>query len=185
MHPTPVSLLQRLRQPAEQEAWARFVELYTPLLYYWARRLGLQAQDAADLVQDVFTVLVRTLPEFSYDHRRSFRSWLRTVTLNKWRERRRLARPDEPAGDLADVAGPDGSRALEDAEYRQHLARRALDLMRADFQPTTWKACWEHAVAGKPAAQVAAELGVSVDAVYAATYRVLRRLRQELDGLID
>src|SRR5947209_16257345 len=78
MHTTPVSLLQRLRKPGEEQAWQRFTELYTPLLYYWTRHLGLQAQDAADLVQEVFTVLVEKLPEFAYDRNKSFRNWLRT-----------------------------------------------------------------------------------------------------------
>ena len=44
---TPASLLERLRRPADPEAWARFVALYTPLLYRWARRAGLQEADAA------------------------------------------------------------------------------------------------------------------------------------------
>jgi RNA polymerase sigma-70 factor (ECF subfamily) len=89
MDTTPASLLERLRQPNQANAWERFVELYTPLLMYWARRRGLHPQDAADLVQDVFTVLVEKLPEFTYDHRRSFRNWLRTVLVNKWRDHRR------------------------------------------------------------------------------------------------
>src|SRR5262245_60040259 len=83
---TPASLLERLRRPDDREAWARFVELYTPLLYFWARRTGLQQADAADLVQEVLAVLFRKLLEFTYDKQRSFRNWLRTVTLNKWRE---------------------------------------------------------------------------------------------------
>src|SRR5438552_1694044 len=66
MHTTSISLLERIRQPAEREAWGRFVELYTPLLYYWACRLGMQESDAADLVQDVFAVLVQKLPVFTY-----------------------------------------------------------------------------------------------------------------------
>src|SRR5262245_11991856 len=95
MHTTSISLLERVRQPTEREAWTRFVELYTPLLYYWACRLGMQEPDAADLVQDVFTVLVQKLPSFSYDASKSFRSWLRTITYNKWRDfqRRRAAAP--------------------------------------------------------------------------------------------
>ena len=80
MNTTSFSLLERLRQPSDSAAWDRFVELYTPLLFYWGRRAGLQSADAADLVQDVFEVLLRKLPEFQYDRQKSFRSWLRTVT---------------------------------------------------------------------------------------------------------
>ncbi len=183
---TSATLLERLRQPGPEQAWSRFVELYTPLLYHWALHLGCQPHDAADLVQEVFALLVEKLPEFTYDPRRSFRAWLRTVALNKWRESRRKAAAAPATGtDLAHVHAPDGAEALWEAEYRDRLVGRALELMRSDFQAATWKACWEHAVMGRPAAEVAAELGVSANAVYLATSRVLARLRQELGGLLD
>jgi RNA polymerase sigma-70 factor (ECF subfamily) len=187
MDTTSVSLLERLRQPGAHEAWARFVHLYTPLLYYWARRLGLREQDAADLVQDVFTVLVRKLPEFTYDRDRSFRGWLHTVFLNKWHEAGPRADPLPGAGPagLSGVASPDNVAALGEAEFRQHLMMRALQLMQADFEPSTWRACWEHVVCDRPAAEVARELGITVNAVYLAKSRVLRRLRQELAGLLE
>ena len=89
---TPTSLLERLRQPFDPEAWSRFVSLYTPLIYSWACRAGLQEQDALDLVQDVFVTLLRVLPTFSYDRDRSFKRWLRTVTLNTWRNARKPRR---------------------------------------------------------------------------------------------
>jgi RNA polymerase sigma-70 factor (ECF subfamily) len=185
---TSATLLERLRRPDEHGAWSHFVELYTPLLYHWALRLGCQPHDAADLVQEVFTLLVQKLPEFTYDPQRSFRAWLRTVALNKWRECRRKsshALVTADATDLAQVAAPDAAEALWEAEYRNRLVGRALELMRSDFQPATWKACWEHAILGRPAAVVAAELGLSANAVYLATSRVLARLRQELSGFLD
>ncbi len=86
---------------------------------------------------------------------------------------------------LAQVSVPDDADLLGEMEYRQHLVGRALELMRAEFQPTTWKACWEVVVGDKSAADVGAELGISVDSVYAAKSRVLRRLRAELDGLFE
>src|ERR1700730_12188334 len=110
---TPASLLERLRRPGDAHAWARFVELYTPLLYDWARRAGLQQADAADLVQEVLVLLFQKLPEFTYDRQRSFRGWLRTVTLNKWREGRRRWQPatvEDKA--LAEVPGPDEREAF-------------------------------------------------------------------------
>ena len=189
MHTTPISLLVRLRSPLEQAAWAKFVELYTPLLFSCARRLGLQNQDAADLVQDVFTLLVRKLPEFDYRRDKSFRNWLWTVTLNKYRENCRAARFSPAFNSQASVAnliaGTDIPELLEEAEYRQYLVGRALQLMQADFQPLTWKACLEFVVSGKSVQEVAAELGITVKAVYMAKFRVLRRLRQELEGLLD
>src|SRR5262249_24953751 len=148
-------LLERLRQPAQEQAWERFVELYTPLLYYWARRTGRQDQDAADLVQEILTVLVRKLPEFSYDRHRSFRGWLRAVALNCGRNLRRRAQlPREPnPPDLAELKAPEPDDPFWEAEYRQRLVGRALQLMQADFQPATWQACWRCVVDGRPAAE--------------------------------
>jgi RNA polymerase sigma-70 factor (ECF subfamily) len=188
MDTTSLSLLERLRRPGEQAAWERFVELYTPLLYDWACRLGLQPQDAADLVQDVFVTLVRTMPEFEYDHHKSFRAWLKTVAVNRWRDlrRQRVPQPTGAGDDLPDPRpGAAEAEAFEEAAYQQALAARALDLVKNDFHPATWAAFWEHGVEDRPAAAVAAELGLSVGAVYAAKFRVLDRVRREVRGIID
>lgn len=184
---TSMSLLEQLRQPGDRRAWNRFVELYTPLLLSWARRAGLQDSDAADLVQDVFVTLVQIMPTFTYDRQKSFRAWLRTIALNKWRDRcEKLARRPVAAGDkLGDPAGPDELAALWDSEYRQHVAQRALQILQADFQPTTWKAFWEHVVVGRPAPEVARELGMTPGAIYAAKLRILGRLRDEFDGMLE
>src|SRR5262249_1383208 len=116
---------------------------------------------------------------------RSFLAWLRAVTLNRWRDltRRAAARPcTADSATLGAVAGADDLALVITAEDRDFLIRRALQIMQTDFEPTTWRACWERVVAGRPAAEVAAELGVAVGVVYAATYRVIRRLRSELAG---
>jgi RNA polymerase sigma-70 factor (ECF subfamily) len=188
MPDTPASLLERLRDPAADEAWATFVDLYTPLLYHWANRVGLRDPDAADLVQDVFVLLLRKLPDFQYDARKGFRNWLRTVTLNRWRELRRRRHPSvEAAGDvtLDDLPAPDGDEPFWERDYRQHVARRVLLVMQREFEPAAWKACWECVVAGRPAADVGKELGLSPGAVRVAKFRVLSRLRHELEGLLD
>ncbi len=188
MTETPASLLERLRQPAEPQAWDRFVSLYTPLIYAWGRHVGLQDQDAADLVQDVFLKLIHVLPAFRYEAGKSFRAWLRTVTLNAWRDRRKR-RGDRPLpGDeavLADLAAPDNPESFWETCYRRHLVQRAMTLMQADFQPATWKAFWEQVVLSRPAREVAAELGLTPGAAYAAKFRVLHRLRQELQGMLE
>jgi RNA polymerase sigma-70 factor, ECF subfamily len=188
MSRTSASLLQRLRQPATADAWVRFVKLYTPLLFYWARRLDLGHQDAADLVQDVFATLVQKLPHFEYDRDKGFRNWLRTVLVNKWRDscrRRAPATGGDADAALAELAAPPESDAFGEAEYRRHLVQRALELMQAEFPAKMWKACWEHLVHDRPAAEVAAELDIAVGTVYVAKSRVLSRLRQELEGLLE
>ena len=185
---TPVSLLVRLRQSADHEAWNRFVELYTPLLYGWAGRMGLGRDEAADLVQEVFTLLLSKMRDFTYDEKGRFRSWLRTVLVNKWREGKRRDRlPTVPVdqADLAQLAVDGHDDAFWEVDYRKYVARRALELMQSSFHPTTWQACWETAAVGRSAAEVAESLGISVGAVYVARSRVLRRLREELAGLLD
>ena len=187
MQDTPASLLERLRDPGADEAWATFVDLYTPLLYHWAHRSGLRDPDAADLVQDVFVLLLRKLPEFQYDGRKRFRSWLRTVALNRWREIRRRQTTLVTVGDntLDDIPDPAGEEPFWEVEYRQHLARRLLEVMRKEFALATWQACWQCVVEGRAAAEVGKELGLSPGAVRVAKFRVLSRLRRELDGLLD
>src|SRR5262245_26334209 len=144
---TSTGLLERLRRPGDADAWGRFVELYTPLLYLWARRLGLQDADAADLMQDVFVQLMRKLPEFAYDRSGSFRGWLHALLVNRWRDRPRRPGP-VPA---ADRPVPDPAQQVDEAEHRAYLVGRALRLMRSDFQENTWRACWECAALGRPA----------------------------------
>lgn len=183
---TSVTLLQRVREHHDQAAWGRFVELYAPLILRWARRAGLSENDAADLVQEVLVVLLRELPSFDYDSARGrFRGWLKTVTINKCREQQRKRHP-ETGVDAAEpwAASPDLERFWED-EYRQHLVARALEIMKSDFEPKTWEACYLHVVSDKSAAEVGALLEMSEAAVYVAKSRVLRRLRQELNELLD
>ena len=83
------------------------------------------------------------------------------------------------------MAEPDHAQAFDEAEYRRHLVGQALELMQVEFQPATWQACWQCVVLERAPAAVAAELGITVNAVYLAKSRVLRRLHQELNGLLD
>lgn len=187
MHTTPVSLLQRLSRPApEQRDWDRLVELFTPLLYIWARRLGAQEADASDLVQDVLLTLVQKLPEFSYDPDKSFHAWLHTLINNRWRNHcRRRATAQTVEYHDGDLPEQNPVEALSEEEHQQYLSRRALELLKNDFEYSTWKACWETVVNERPIDEVGKELGLSIDAVYTARSRTLRRLREELTGFFD
>jgi RNA polymerase sigma-70 factor (ECF subfamily) len=181
-------LLEQLRSSSQSQAWADFVSLYTPLIAHWARRLGVPSAETADFLQDVFLHLVQKLPELSYDPSRRFRGWLWTVVRNRWLEQRRRAGPVclTGSGDaLAEARGPDPSEEVAEEEYARILTTRALELMREEFHPTTWRACWGLVVEERPATEVAAELGLSLNAVYIARSRVLHRVRQKLAGLLD
>jgi RNA polymerase sigma-70 factor (ECF subfamily) len=184
---TSASLLARLRGPTNPAAWARFVDLYTPLLHYWARRTGLQEADAADLVQEVLVLLFRKLPQFTYDRRKSFRGWLHTVLIHKLGEIRRRRAPAVAGGDaeLSNLAESDVPAEIEEAVYRRHLVHQALRKLQGEFPTNQWKAFDKYVVNGNSAEAVAKELGVCVGTVYAAKSRVLSRLRRELDGLLD
>lgn len=187
MNTTPVTLLQRIRDSGDAEAWERLVELATPMLYAWAHRVGLRRDDAADLVQDVFLLLAVKLPEFQYDPSQSFRGWLRQVTLNKWQERRRRAR-SAASLDVEEIDQEPAAvetEAFWEGEYREYLVARAMEIMQAEFEPNTWRACWEHVVSGRSAAEVGAELGLTPGAVYVAKCRVLKRLREDLGDLME
>jgi RNA polymerase sigma-70 factor, ECF subfamily len=186
MNETSPTLLERLRRPDDQAAWPEFVQLYTPLLYHWAQQLGLQSAEAADLVQDVFVNVVKAMPDFQYDGRRSFRAWLCTLARNKFRDARRKHAPVAVGSGLDAV--PDGRDPLaevDEAEYRGFLTDRALQLARKEFAPATWQAFWGVVVEGRPAIDVATECGLSANAVYLARGRVLRRLRESLEGLLE
>jgi RNA polymerase sigma-70 factor (ECF subfamily) len=183
MDETSPTLLDRLRQPDDPAAWARFVQLYNPILLAFTGRLGLHDNDAADLVQEVLLLLVQKLPQFQYDDAGSFRAWLWTLMRNKAAALRRRRQPH--AAVLPEIAVADTLGQVGEDEYRQQLVARALEIMQSEFQPSTWKACWEHVISGRPAAEVAAELGMTAGAVYAAKFRVLARLRLELQGLLD
>jgi RNA polymerase sigma-70 factor (ECF subfamily) len=186
MQPTPVTLLQRLRRPDDAAAWSQFVHLYSPLLYGWARRVGLSEADATDLLQDVFTTLLQELPHFEYQPGKSFRAWMRTILLNRWRTlQRRRAPQSVPPGELDGLAAAAEPDLPGEAEERRELVRRALALIEGEFTPPTWQAFRRFVVQERRAAEVAAELGLSVNAVYLARSRVLRRLREQLTGLIE
>jgi RNA polymerase sigma-70 factor (ECF subfamily) len=181
---TSPTLLSKLRG-ADRSAWPRFVRLYTPLLVRWGERLAVPPADVPDLVQEVMLVLLRGVPALDRG-RGGFRAWLRTVFVNKWRDQCRKRRP-VPLGAAGDGLPAEGDPILEvdEAEYRAVLAARAAGLIRADFNEATWAAFWATAVEDRPAGEVAAELGISANAVYLARARVLRRLRTELDGLLE
>ncbi len=189
-HSTSASLLARVRR-READAWERFAALYTPLVYGWARRGGLQSSDAADVVQDVFRPVFEKIEDFQRDGQQSrFRGWLWTITRNRVRLFYR-----QGAGRAQAAGGSEAARRMEQVpdflesdeqpaaeESRRLLVHRALQLIKQDFADETWQAFWRLAVEGDSVREIAADLGISAAAVRQAKYRVLCRLREELEG---
>jgi RNA polymerase sigma-70 factor, ECF subfamily len=194
MPETSISLLERLNDRADRDAWRRLVDLYSPLIAEWLRRYGVPPSEVDDLVQEVLGVLVRQLPQFRHNRRvGAFRHWLRSVVVNCLRRsyRARRHRASTPgatdfAAVLDQLEDPDsGLSRLWDEEHDRHVTRRLLEWAEPEFQEGTWRAFRRQVLEGASAAEVAAELGTTVNAVAIAKSRVLKHLRQQSLGLID
>ena len=194
MNTTSPSLLQRLRNPTNTSDWQHMVEVYTPLLHSWLRRWNVQATDADDLVQDILTVVAKRIDGFCHDGRRgSFRAWLKAIMVNRLRDfwRNAKSRPTATSGSnnlqsLDQLEDPHSDLSkLWDEDHDRHLLRRLLVLVEPEFQPLTWQAFCRHVLEDEGAADVAASMGKSVNAVLIAKSRVLQRLREEARGLLN
>lgn len=194
MSETSPSLLDRLRDQPDALSWQRLVDLYTPLIRGWLRRHARLPQDSDDVVQEVFAVVVRKLPHFHRAERTgAFRCWLRTITVNCLRDHWRAQRARPVATGNSDFEQmldqlEDPRSALSqmwDREHDHHVTHQLLQLIEPEFEPASWLAFRRVALEGVAADQAAAELGLSVNAVYIAKSRVLSRLRQEGMGLIS
>ena len=185
------SLIRRA-QNHDRAAWERLSKVYGPVVYDWARHHGLQPDDASDVMQTVFQTLLQNIGRFSDMKGSSFRGWLWTITRNKAHDHFREIQRRAPAtgGTTAHLrltewpdTPPEADSALGLAEH-SGIHRRAVELMKKDFEPNTWQAFWRTMIDGQPANEVAEELGISRWAVYKARSRVLQRLREEFEDLI-
>jgi len=194
MAETSATLLERLNDRSDSVAWRRLVDVYSPLINDWLRRHDVSADDAEDLTQEVLEVVVREVSRFRHNGRvGAFRTWLRTITINclrqSWRSRRSrvqatrspditvmLDQLEDPASDLS---------RLWDREHDQHVLQRLLELIEPEFQPATWRAFRRQVIDGASAETVAAEMGLTVNAVLIAKSRVLSHLRRNAQGLVD
>jgi len=190
---TSLTLLARARAN-EADAWARLVTLYTPLVRHWCLAGGLQPTDVDDVVQEVCRVAFSGLAGFHHDRPGdTFRGWLRTITRTALALHfRKLARVPVAGGGsaafarLQEVADPAPDLPDEDpSDEIRGLHRRALEIVRGEFEDRTWQMFWLTAVEDSKPADVAARFGVTSVAVRKAKSRVLRRLREEIGDLLD
>jgi RNA polymerase sigma factor (sigma-70 family) len=189
---TRASLLVRIRDGKDGDAWGEFVRAYAPVVYGYARKRGLQDADAADLMQEVLRSVAGAAAKLVYDPARgSFRGWLFTVTRNKlYTFLERYRRHPRGSGDegsqdrLEEHPAPEADgAALWDREYETRLAGWAMERVRGGFRDHTWRAFHLTAVEGKSAREAGETLGMSPGAVLVAKSRVLARLRQEIQQL--
>ena len=194
MNETSLSLLNRLRCSPEPDSWDRLVELYAPLIRAWLRKYDVQDSDADDLVQEVLLAVSKDLSKFEHGGQPgAFRGWLKAILVNRlrkfWRARdrrpqargdsdmhARLAQLDDPATEMSQIWN---------RQHDQYVLRQLLALAEPHFAPNTWKAFCRVVLDGARPDMVAKELELSLNAVCLAKSRVLRRLRQESEGLIE
>jgi RNA polymerase sigma-70 factor, ECF subfamily len=193
MDVTRQSLLERA-QVGDPGAWKDLTGLYRPLLVGWLRYQAVPVNEVDDLVQEILLAVVQYLPSFSHSGRvGAFRGWLRTIAHNRacdfWKARSRqlqAAGGSDIAEALVQLEDPNSElNYLWDEEHDRYVLDCLLDLMREEFEPVTLRAFRRLALEGASGAEVAEELGLSLSAAYAAKSRVLARIRQVAEGLID
>jgi RNA polymerase sigma-70 factor (ECF subfamily) len=190
MAETPISLLEQLQRNPDDAAWRRLVDLYMPLLQRWVRNCGVQAADADDLSQEALMAVVKSLPTFQHNHHPgAFRRWLRVILVHRLLPffRSRKHRTDDNAlQQLQDLEDPTSPASQQwDLEHDRHVVGRLLELIRPEFQATTWQAFRRLGLDGASGEDAAQELGISVNAAIVAKCRVLNRLRELARGLVD
>lgn len=186
---TESALLIRVRS-FDDNAWRQLIELYAPLVYEWCRRSGLQPSDSADVGQDVFRSVAASIGSFQRNEGTgSFRRWLRSITRSKIIDlaRKRQKQPHEFAVSLdwLEYDAPSSEHSSIETGEHVRLIRRALAMIRPDFEEHTWQAFWRLAVDGHSAEEISADLGISANSIRQAKFRVLKRLREELGDIIE
>jgi RNA polymerase sigma factor (sigma-70 family) len=186
---THPSLILRLQNPDDEQAWGEFLSVYEPFLKQMILRRGLQEADARDLTQQILARLARSVSQWQPDGRpASFRRWLFTVArnaaLNFLSQRRRepQARGGTEFLDLLErQPAPSGREQDElDRQYRQEVFLWAVEQVRGEFRESSWQAFWQTLIERRPVAEVAAELGVSPGAIYMSRSRIIARLKAKV-----
>lgn len=180
---TRASLLLKLHDSADADAWRDFADIYTPVIHRTARRMGLQPADADIVVQDVLLAVAQSIhPWLEREERSSFRPWLFRIARNKALDvlTRKATRPEHGAArEWDEIAQRESAAASHwDFEYRWELFSRAAAEVRRTAAETTWQAFWLSSVEERPVAEVARLLGVREGVVYLSRCRILDRIRK-------
>ena len=179
------SLILRLKEPADAEAWFQFCEIYQPLILRIAKSRGLQTADASDLAQDVFIRVAKSVRRWEPDpNKGSFRCWIGTIARNLTidfmrRQKRQPVSANDPA--MQNLPERCAESDFYDAEYEKQLFAWAAEKIKPSFQSNTWQAFWRTAVEQQDVSEVAESLGVSTGTVYMARSRVIAKLRKTVE----
>lgn len=185
--PTPGSLLDAMRlNPHDSELMTRLIDFTRPYLEHWARRFLTDAEDREDFLQEVYVKLVRLIPRFKYDRTKRFRGLLRVIAQNTMNDFRRKKKRD-PVNGLSSLDIPVESEVsrFDEREYNAFLVKRAMEVMKSEFSDQDWQTVYALIIEGKSAKEVAKQFNRTIASVYMAKFRVLKRLREMLQGLMD
>ncbi len=186
---TNVSLLIRIRDSGDREAWEQFSSIYRPAIVRFAKQKGLQNADAEDLTQHVLLSVSRSIQSWQPDsNRASFRTWLNRVCHNAVINALTRVKPDRASGNthVNDLLGQSRANCPAEqltVEIRREVFRFAANAIEAEFHSATWQAFWLTSVEEVSVEVAASQLGKSVGSIYAARSRVMRRLREKVEEL--
>lgn len=186
--PTRHSLILRLRDREDAQAWQEFADIYEPVIYRVATARGMQHADALELVQRVLMAVARAVDRFQPDQKRAkFRTWLYTITHNEFCRQFASSKKQPAAGNSAirELVNSLPAKSLPtdqddfSIEYRRAVFRWAAEIVKQQVKPSTWEAFWRTKIDDEPTDVVAADLGLSIGAVYIARSRVMARLEKQ------
>lgn len=192
---TNESLLGRLRVDNAHEAWKQFFEAYWGAILRYARKLGLNDDQAKEVLQETMVALMRILPEFAYDRKKGrFRNFLLTIVhrkalgvLRRMSRQRALTWDELAVEAVADPFGHQGSAEREARErWRDSLIEEALHRLRADpkLEEHTFAVFEAYVIEQQPVEAVARKFGLTENAIYQVRNRLLRRLKVEVTRLM-
>lgn len=189
---TQVSLILRLQDKLDIEAWGQFVQIYEPLVYRLAKTRGFQEADAREIVQEVLMSVSRSVEDWDPDKEQGrFRDWLFIIARNLMikfltrRKYRTIGSGDSRIFELLNQQiAPDPESAEEfDLEFKREVFRVAARKVREQVRASTWSAFALTSLEGKSTERAAEELGMTAGAIHIARSRVRGRLRREIKNI--
>ena len=187
---TQPTLLLKIRNSDDDAAWERFVKIYTPLVFGYCVKRGLQAADASDVAQETMRTVAQAINRFEYDKKKgTFRGWLLMVTRNKLLKHfTKIQRQPIGTGRTSIQATLEATPDANETDhwnhaYQQRLFQWASEEVKSEFSKKTWTAFWLMAVENKNSQTVANELDMSLGALYIAKSRVIARIRKQIESI--
>lgn len=188
METTRPSLLIRIRDLQNANAWTEFDAIYRPILRRFALAQRLSETEADEIVQDCMAALVRGAPHFHYDPGRGhFRSWLFTLVSNRVRNLRRDQREVTSDNDFLDQrAGREltPSQVFDLIWAQEHLTF-CLARLRAEVDPETYAAFDLHVLQGLDVEAVCRQRGISRNRLYTIKWRLSQKLAERIRSTLS